>query len=277
VQKEHDKAPKDLKDETDELKRQLEERIAAKYAAIEAGHQAALYAIGLAEAATQEQYEREYQLAVESGDQRRIFEAQQALRKFEIDEEYAQRKAELDAQAAAEREALENEQAAKQTALDNRLAKEKAELEYRAATASWRIQLAQAAASAAQAVLAASVNPWPVVAVPMMAMAGAMGAAQIALVASNKPKMQAFEKGGIVPGSSFSGDAIAARVNSGEMILNRRQQKNMFDALDGGETGGSLQPVTVVIQTVWDGNIIAENTVNRVNNRQLFIKKESVV
>ena len=37
-----------------------------------------------------------------------------------------------------------------------------------------------------------------------------------------------FESGGIVGGTSFSGDKVVAHVNSGEMILNREQQTNLF-------------------------------------------------
>lgn len=38
----------------------------------------------------------------------------------------------------------------------------------------------------------------------------------------------AFENGGIVPGTSLTGDRVTARVNSGEMIINRRQQLNLW-------------------------------------------------
>lgn len=43
-----------------------------------------------------------------------------------------------------------------------------------------------------------------------------------------------FATGGIVGGTSFTGDNMLARVNSGEMILNRSQQKNLFNLINGG-------------------------------------------
>ena len=46
-----------------------------------------------------------------------------------------------------------------------------------------------------------------------------------------------FATGGIVPGSSYYGDKLTANVSSGEMILNRRQQKNLFDAIDNNKLG----------------------------------------
>lgn len=43
-----------------------------------------------------------------------------------------------------------------------------------------------------------------------------------------------FAEGGIVGGSSLVGDRLIARVNSGEMILNGSQQRNLFNLLDNG-------------------------------------------
>jgi hypothetical protein len=40
-----------------------------------------------------------------------------------------------------------------------------------------------------------------------------------------------FNDGGIVGGNSFYGDKILARVNSGELILNKDQQKNLYNQL----------------------------------------------
>jgi tape measure domain-containing protein len=47
-----------------------------------------------------------------------------------------------------------------------------------------------------------------------------------------------FANGGIVGGSSFSGDNVQANVNSGEMILNRQQQSQLFRMANGGATTG---------------------------------------
>lgn len=55
--------------------------------------------------------------------------------------------------------------------------------------------------------------------------------ATIASIFSSLPK---FADGGIVGGSSFYGDKLLARVNSGEMILNKKQQAALY-----GMTGGS--------------------------------------
>lgn len=46
--------------------------------------------------------------------------------------------------------------------------------------------------------------------------------------------LKRFESGGIVGGSSTIGDKQLVRVNSGEMILNSRQQSHLFNMLDNG-------------------------------------------
>lgn len=68
--------------------------------------------------------------------------------------------------------------------------------------------------------------PWPLNIIAMAATAAGLMAS-----IANIPK---FATGGIVSGTSFVGDNVIARVNSGEMILNTRQQSNLFSMLDGG-------------------------------------------
>lgn len=53
----------------------------------------------------------------------------------------------------------------------------------------------------------------------------------------------AFANGGIVGGSSFYGDKILARVNSGELILNDKQQRSLYNMIStGGSGGGTIIP-----------------------------------
>lgn len=55
-----------------------------------------------------------------------------------------------------------------------------------------------------------------------------------AISAATKPNIQKFAEGGIVGGSSFTGDRVPAMVNSGEMILNKTQQARLFKIANGG-------------------------------------------
>lgn len=64
-------------------------------------------------------------------------------------------------------------------------------------------------------------------------------AAGIAAVVGALALMGTFANGGIVGGNSYAGDNLIARVNSGEMILNQNQQKNLFKLLDGGASTSS--------------------------------------
>ena len=54
---------------------------------------------------------------------------------------------------------------------------------------------------------------------------------------ANLPK---FEQGGIVPGGMYTGDKVLARVNSGEMILNKSQQNNLYNAINRGNRGETI-------------------------------------
>lgn len=64
-----------------------------------------------------------------------------------------------------------------------------------------------------------------------------LAAAAVASVVAAFASMPKFADGGIVQGSSFN-DGIIARVSTGEMILNRNQQSNLFNLLDRGATNG---------------------------------------
>ena len=80
---------------------------------------------------------------------------------------------------------------------------------------------AKAAAEAAGSAAAVPVVGWINAVAAITAIMSAMAAV---------PK---FADGGIIGGNYFIGDNMIARVNSGEMILNNRQQRNLFNLLDG--------------------------------------------
>ena len=97
------------------------------------------------------------------------------------------------------------------------------------------VQIQQAAAAAAGTASAASM-PFPY---NLAAIASVM--ATVVSVFSNIKSMVGgkFAEGGIVGGTSYSGDKLFAMVNSGEMILNKRQQRNLGNMLGGG--GGQVE------------------------------------
>ena len=73
---------------------------------------------------------------------------------------------------------------------------------------------------------------------------------QIAAMIAAIEAAKAFAGGGIVSGSSFVGDNMFARVNSGEMILNNRQQRNLFNLLNGngGITNDNVKEIKLKIE-----------------------------
>lgn len=96
---------------------------------------------------------------------------------------------------------------------------------------------AEKAASIASVIAKASALPFP----SNLIAIGSSVATVIAALAA----IPAFAGGGIFSGNSFIGDNMIARVNSGEMILNNRQQKNLFNLLDGKGGASSLNGGTV--------------------------------
>ena len=75
-------------------------------------------------------------------------------------------------------------------------------------------------------------------------LAGAAVASVLAAVAT-LPK---FADGGIVSSPFTSGDRVLARVNGGEMILNKHQQSNLFNLLDNGVGAGTNKTVQFEIE-----------------------------
>lgn len=85
------------------------------------------------------------------------------------------------------------------------------------------LAMARGAASAAEA-------PWP-------ANIGAIASVMATLI-STFASFPKFADGGIVGGSSYFGDKLLARVNSGELILNQKQQESLYHMTEEDRGGG---------------------------------------
>ncbi|MGI6338903.1 MAG: hypothetical protein ACOXZV_05925 [Bacteroidales bacterium] len=115
----------------------------------------------------------------------------------------------------------------------------KAQIERKYAQKAKAMAVAQAVIGVAGAVInALQTKPFVPLGLASAALAGVLGGIQIATI-----KNQSFATGGIVGGSSYMGDKVHAMVNSGEMILTRSQQRNLFDMIGGGAniTGGDVR------------------------------------
>lgn len=98
------------------------------------------------------------------------------------------------------------------------------------------------------------------------AIGAASAAATIAAATSTSVGLAAImaaKNGGIVGGSSYGGDKLFARVNSGELILNRAQQGNLWSIINGKKGLG--------VGTV-DFRISGSNLVGTLNNYQRKIR-----
>lgn len=124
--------------------------------------------------------------------------------------------------------------------------------------------VAEAVANMFAGMARASAQAWELGPWGWAAFSAAALAQTLAMVAQIKSAAQFTEGGisGIVGGSSYHNDKIWARVNSGEMILNKRQQKNLFNLLDQDvmpQKGGANVTVTGVIRGT-DIMLVQKNT-----------------
>ena len=98
-----------------------------------------------------------------------------------------------------------------------------------------------------------------------------------------KASAGAFANGGIVPGSSYSGDRLTARVNSGELILNEAQQGTLAKSLMAIQgfmnslAGGSSSGVTVNVFNNSTAGVNVEEKTDENGQKMLDIYIESKV
>ena len=93
----------------------------------------------------------------------------------------------------------------------------------------------------------------------------AAGAVQIGSIIASKPIPPSFSTGGIVGGSSYSGDNIAANLNSREMVMNMSQQKGLWDFINGGSGGRGAAP-----------NIVINNSASNIATAQPRLTRDKI-
>lgn len=135
--------------------------------------------------------------------------------------------AEMQAQreAAAEQKRLEKEKEALERKQDDLEKKRKKQQYHR--------DMIQAIVNGAMAVTMAAVNKWPIPAIPMMALAASTTAAQIAIMAANKP----YRRGGLLEGPSHENGGIPVgntgiEVEGKEYVIRKSSTAPNIEILD---------------------------------------------
>lgn len=120
-----------------------------------------------------------------------------------------------------------------------KIEKDSARKKYKVQMAEWALNLLQTQSAAAVAI-ANSLKGGSTLGMINAAIMGVATAAQLAAQIAAKPVPPSFASGGIVPGTSYSGDNVQANVNSGEMILNARQQRALWETANGNTQSGGV-------------------------------------
>ena len=142
----------------------------------------------------------------------------------------------LNEEIAAQRAAQKEEQRIKRE--QEAAEKKQEELDKKRREAEYHRNLTQAIVNGALSITYAALNKWPVPAIPMMAIAGATTAAQIAIMASNKPYAKGGQlDGGVAQGKRHRDGGIPvlggrASIEGGEFITNRQTTANNVDLLE---------------------------------------------
>ena len=98
-------------------------------------------------------------------------------------------------------------------------------------------------------VQAAAMGPWAWIAF------GIQGIAQVAALIAQIKNLSAgsYAEGGVIPGSSFTGDKLWARVNSGERVLTAKQNKRLEEIANSVSGAGIMNGQVVQVQGVIRG------------------------
>ena len=137
----------------------------------------------------------------------------------------------INAEMEAQREARRQEQKIQKE--KEKAEKKQEELDKKRKKAEYERNMLQAIVNGAMAVTFAAMNNWPVPAIPMMALAAATTAAQVAIMAANKP----YAKGGVLEGPSHKQGGIPVgntgiEVEGKEYVIRKKSTTPNVELLD---------------------------------------------
>ncbi len=142
----------------------------------------------------------------------------------------------LNAEMEAERRAQKEKERLQKLEEVNKKKQEK--LDEKRKKAEYNRQKLQAIVNGAMAVTYAAINTWPIPAIPMMALAASTTAAQLAIMAANKPYAKGGQlDGGVAVGNRHRDGGIKvlggrAEIEGGEFITNRLTTEKNIDLLE---------------------------------------------
>ena len=136
--------------------------------------------------------------------------------------------------------------------------------QYRIQMVQWTASILQATANIAEGVTKA-IAQGGMLGLFTSGIVAAAGAVQIGSIIASKPIPPSFSTGGIVGGSSYSGDNIAANLNSREMVMNMSQQKGLWDFINGGSGGKGAAP-----------NIVINNSASNIATAQPRLTRDKI-
>ena len=136
--------------------------------------------------------------------------------------------------------------------------------QYRIQMVQWTASILQATANIAEGVTKA-IAQGGMLGLFTSGIVAAAGAVQIGSIIASKPIPPSFSTGGIVGGSSYNGDNIAANLNSREMVMNMSQQKGLWDFINGGSGGRGAAP-----------NIVINNSASNIATAQPRLTRDKI-
>ena len=144
--------------------------------------------------------------------------------------------------------------------------KEAAQEEYKIEMWQWSASLLTATANIAEGVTKA-IAQGGTAGLVTGALVTAAGAVQLASIIASKPTPPTYSTGGIVGGNSYHGDHVQALLNSGEMVLNAGQQRNLFDSINSGNiskraASGAASGTSVIVNNAASNIVSAQPEVS---------------